>query len=183
METIKTILQFIFLALVFLASLLIGNKANAQSWDGVHVYFPKYTKHYGLTEGYIGDIYKRYPNGSEGGTRGLIVSGTYRRFTLSLGAMENSYGTNSEYAIVGYSLYENDKIQISANVGVANGYQMAYNQKRQAEILTNIMGENLAGKGYIPLGLVVAKYRVYKKVGVQLNFSPIFVNGGFYFQF
>lgn len=177
MNTIKNILLALLGGLVFLGAMLIGTQANAQSWDGTHIYAPQYTKHYKAS--------KRYAiqeNGSEGGSEGFLITRSSKGLHFTMGIMQNSYGDYSKYAMFGVSIKEGNTGQLSAHVGMADNYNKAYYSRKNYSRLYRFLGQTLAGESYMPLISLTYKHRITKRVGVQVNVSPSFVNSGLYVQ-
>ena len=177
MNTIKNILYTILMGLVFLGSMLIGTQANAQSWDGTHIYAPQYTKHYAPNR-----MYAVQANGSEGGSEGFLITRSSKGMHFTMGIMQNSYGDFSKYAMFGLSIKEGNKGQLSAHAGIADNYGKAYCNWRNAETLHKYLGETMARERYMPLVSLTYKHRITKRVGIQVNVSPMFVNTGLYVQ-
>jgi hypothetical protein len=177
MNTIKNILYTILMGLVFLGAMLVGTQANAQSWDGTHIYAPQYTKHYKGSR-----MYAVKANGSEGGSEGFLLTRSSKGLHFTLGIMENSYGDFSRYGMFGVSLKETKSFQISAHVGYATNYNKAYLSKKNSAKLYKYLPESMADASYMPLFTMTYKHRITKNVGVQVNVSPMFVNTGLYVQ-
>ena len=177
METFKNILAVIIFGAVFIASMLIGSYAHAQTWDGTHIYLPKYTKHY-----VTGDLYATNSYGSEGGSKGFVLTRSKNGLHFTMGYMENSYGDFSHYSMFGVSVVETKRSQLSFHIGLANNYSKAYYNERVREKLYRVLPYSMAYNSMLPIGTVTYKHRITKHVGVQANINPIFVNTGLYIQ-
>lgn len=177
MNTIKNILYTILMGLVFLGGLLIGTQANAQSWDGTHIYAPQYTKHFTPHK-----LYAIQANGSEGGSEGFLITRSSKGMHFTMGIMQNSYGDFSKYGMFGLSIKETNKMQLTAHIGIADNYNKAYWDRSLRKALYKALPDTLADEGFIPIATITAKYRITKHVGVQANISPSFVNTGIYVQ-
>ena len=177
MKAIKNILLALLGGLIFLGAMLVGTQANAQSWDGTHIYAPQYTKHY---KGY--KLYDVKANGSEGGSEGFLLTRSSKGLHFTLGIMENSYGDFSRYGMFGVSLKETKSFQVSAHIGYATNYNKAYFSKKNSDRLYKYLPLSMADASYMPLFTMTYKHRITKNVGVQINISPSFVNTGLYVQ-
>jgi len=177
MQTIKNILLALLGGLIFLGAMLVGTQANAQSWDGTHIYAPQYTKHYKGSR-----MYSVKANGSEGGSEGFLLTRSSKGLHFTLGIMENSYGDFSRYGMFGVSLKETKSFQVSAHVGYANNYNKAYYIEKNSDRLYKYLPESMARESYMPLFTMTYKHRITRNVGVQVNVSPAFVNTGLYVQ-
>lgn len=177
METLKNILALIIFAVAFIGSMLIGSYAHAQTWDGTHIYAPNYTKHYKA-----GHLYATNSYGSEGGSKGFVLTRSKNGLHFSMGYMENSYGDFSHYSMFGVSVLENKRSQLSFHIGLANNYKKAYYDKDDRELLYRILPHSLAYNSMLPIGVATYKHRITKHAGIQVNVSPVFVNTGLYIQ-
>ena len=177
MNTIKNILLALLGGLIFLGAMLVGTQANAQSWDGTHIYAPQYTKHFSSHK-----LYHIKENGSEGGSEGFLLTRSSKGLHFTLGIMENSYGDFSRYGMFGVSLKETKRFQISAHVGIADGYDIAYYDRSNSRDLYKYIGETMADERFMPLVSLTYKHRITRHIGVQVNVSPAFVNSGLYVQ-
>ncbi len=170
MKTTKLIIGLLFL-------LMLGYTANAQSWDGTHIYAPQYTKHYAPNR-----MYAVQANGSEGGSEGFLITRSSKGMHFTMGIMQNSYGDFSKYAMFGLTIKEGNKGQLSAHVGIADNYSKAYYFKKNSDLLYKYLGDTMASESFMPLVSLTYKHRITKHVGVQVNVSPMFVNTGLYVQ-
>lgn len=177
MNTIKNILLALLGGLVFLGAMLIGTQANAQSWDGTHIYAPQYTKHFKQSRHYaIQD------NGSEGGSEGFLITRSAQGMHFTLGYMQNSYGEFSHYGMFGLSIRETNKSQLSFHFGLANNYSKAYYSRKVKRVLYRILPYSMHSRDILPMATFTYKHRITKSVGVQFNINPAFVNSGVYVQ-
>ena len=177
MKAIKNILLALIGGLIFLCAMLVGTQANAQSWDGTHIYAPQYTKHYKASKRYA--VQK---NGSEGGSEGFLITRSSKGLHFTMGIMQNSYGDFSKYSTFGVTLKECNKAQISAHVGLADNYNKAYYSQKNSRLLYKHIGETMASESFMPILSLTYKHRITKNMGVQVNISPMFVNTGIYVQ-
>lgn len=168
MKTTKLIIGILFL-------LALSYTANAQSWDGTHIYAPQYTKHYTHSKRYA--IQK---NGSEGGSEGFLITRSSKGMHFTMGIMQNSYGDFSKYSMFGVTLKEGSKAQLSAHIGIADNYNKAYCSRKSSKLLYKYLGDTMANERYMPLVSLTYKHRITKRVGIQVNISPMFVNSGIY---
>ena len=84
--------------------LLVTMTVSAQGWDGTHVYFPQYTKHFNSNP-----LYASEQLGSEGGSKGFLLTRSGNGAHFTLGFMQNSYGDFSHYLTAGFNLKETKK--------------------------------------------------------------------------
>jgi hypothetical protein len=177
MKTIKNIIAVIGMALLFLGTMLIGTQANAQTWDGTHIYAPQYTKHFKASSNYaINEI------GSEGGSEGFLITRSSKGLHFTMGIMENSYGNFSKYGMFGMSIVETNKIQLSAHIGVADNYNKAYWDRKTCDMLYKYLPYSWAYESLMPIAVMTIKHRITEHVGIQVNLSPAFINSGIYVQ-
>lgn len=173
----KTTLRLILTIAAFILATLIGSQANAQSWEGTHIYAPQYTKHYKASKRYA--VQK---NGSEGGSEGFLITRSTKGMHFTMGIMQNSYGDFSKYSTFGLTLKEGNKAQLSAHVGLADNYNKAYHSQKNYRLLYKHLGETMASESFMPILSLTYKHRITKHMGVQVNVSPAFVNTGLYVQ-
>ena len=119
MKTTKLIIGILFL-------LALGYTANAQSWDGTHIYAPQYTKHFTPHK-----LYAIKANGSEGGSEGFLITRSSKGMHFTMGIMQNSYGDFSKYGMFGLSIKETNKMQLTAHIGICLLYTSPSPRDRQ----------------------------------------------------
>lgn len=173
----KTTLKLLLTLATFLGAMLIGTQANAQSWEGTHIYAPQYTKHFKSSK-----LYAVQSNGSEGGSEGLLITRSTQGMHFTLGRMQNSYGDFSNYALFGLTIKETKRVQLSAHVGIADNYNKAYWRKGTRELLYKILPYSMHSRDMLPVASLTYKHRITKSVGVQVNINPAFINTGLYVQ-
>lgn len=173
----KTTLKLLLTLATFLGAMLIGTQANAQSWDGTHIYAPQYTKHYKGSK-----LYAVQANGSEGGSEGFLITRSTQGMHFTLGRMQNSYGDFSNYALFGMTIKETKRAQLSFHLGLADNYNKAYWHSNTRELLYKILPYSMHKNDMMPIASFTYKHRITKHLGVQVNISPAFVNTGLYVQ-
>lgn len=150
---------------VFIIALVSSIVAYSQS--DYSIYIPLKTHHFDQT------LENIIP--SEGGSYGLVFSSQKDNYVYSVGFIENSYGKVSFIGTAGiYGLYQDT--EFSLHGGLATNYKDGFYSKQGKE---SIFGRN----GIMPVLLLTIKKDVYKKIGVQINVSPAYVNGGIYYRF
>ena len=177
METIKSIIATLLVGLAFLGAMLIGTQANAQSWEGTHIYTPAHTKHFSSNP-----LYDNSRLGSEGGSEGFLITRSSRGLHFTMGIMQNSYGDYSKYLMFGFNLSESNTSQLSIQLGVADNYGKAYLDEVNARLMSRYLPSTMVKNSRIPIVTATYKVRLTNLIGLQFNLSPAFINSGLYIQ-
>ena len=157
--------------------LLITVTVSAQGWDGTHVYFPQYTKHFNSNP-----LYASEQLGSEGGSKGFLLTRSGNGAHFTLGFMQNSYGEFSHYLTAGFNLNETKRSQLSLHFGFADNYSKVYWDRETSDLLYKYLPRQMADNSIVPIMTLVYKFKITKRIGVHTNISPIFVNTGIFVQ-
>jgi len=115
----------------------------------------------------------------QGGDMGFMASYFAKRTCYNAGVIRNSYGKTS--LVLGIGLFKDiKKVRFSVMGGLASGYDLReFGGKLKMQ---EYFPEYIARSGIIPIVISSARIILYEGIGIQLNFSPAYVNTGICFK-
>ena len=143
--------------------LVIAMLVSCSCYSQFSAYFPVATNHVVKAP-----VEFPYVEG-EGGNSGVVLSYDKGIMVYSAGVIRNSFGLTSKLAFIGVKK-RLQNVDFILSAGVADGY----------DIPKQYRGRFISDKGIAPLVLLSLKKEVYKKIGVQLNISPLYINYGIF---
>lgn len=146
---------------------------------------PLKTKHF-QNKNYVDQIYAK----GEGGNIGLIA--TYSpnkekslKNNYTLGVYRNSFGDLTATALYGKNFFINKKTNISANIGIATGYNRLYDSKVHFDKTKKIVSSEYEGNSFIKKNGLTVVYTIsiqqviYKNTYLIASVNHLFTNIGF----